>query len=50
MQFIRPTETSQPVMLPLFSEKAPCGFPGPAQDYVEDRLDLNKLLIRQRTM
>ena len=46
MQLIRPTEASQPVMLPLFSEKVPCGFPSPAQDYVEDRLDLNKLLIR----
>ncbi|EAB3138055.1 DNA polymerase V subunit UmuD [Salmonella enterica subsp. enterica serovar Newport] len=46
MQFFRLTEIFQPVMLPLFSEKVPCGFPSPAQDYVEDRLDLNKLLIK----
>ncbi|ADF61797.1 DNA polymerase V UmuD [Enterobacter cloacae subsp. cloacae ATCC 13047] len=24
----------------------PCGFPSPAQDYVEDSLDLNKLVIK----
>lgn len=46
MQLFRLTEISQPVILPLFSEKVPCGFPSPAQDYVEDRLDLNNLLIR----
>ena len=46
MQFTRPTEISPPLMLPLFSERVPCGFPSPAQDYVEDRLDLNKLLIK----
>lgn len=32
--------------LPLFIERVPCGFPSPAQDYVEDRIDLNKLAIR----
>nr|WP_159465550.1 translesion error-prone DNA polymerase V autoproteolytic subunit [Scandinavium goeteborgense] len=46
MQLILPTDASVPTMLPFFSEKVPCGFPSPAQDYVEDRLDLNKLLIR----
>lgn len=46
MQFIRPIEISRSVMLLLFSERVPCGFPSPAQDYVEDRLDLNKLLIK----
>ncbi|EPC5665637.1 translesion error-prone DNA polymerase V autoproteolytic subunit [Klebsiella grimontii] len=46
MLFTRPSEISPPLILPLFSEKVPCGFPSPAQDYVEDRLDLNKLLIR----
>ncbi len=32
--------------LPLFLERVSCGFPSPAQDYVEDSLDLNKLLIK----
>ncbi|STS89904.1 protein UmuD-like protein [Klebsiella variicola] len=50
MQFTRPTEISPPLMLPLFSERVPCGFPSPAQDYVEDRLDLNKLLINIRVL
>jgi len=34
------------VPLPLFLERVSCGFPSPAQDYVEDSLDLNKLLIK----
>ncbi|MCX8957829.1 translesion error-prone DNA polymerase V autoproteolytic subunit [Erwinia psidii] len=32
--------------LPLYLERVPCGFPSPAQDYVEDALDLNKLVIK----
>jgi len=30
---------------PLFLTPVPCGFPSPAQDYLEDNLDLNKKLI-----
>lgn len=32
--------------LPLFLDKIACGFPSPAQDYVEKRLSLDKQLIR----
>lgn len=32
---LTPTESAQPVALPLFLEMVPCGFPSPAQDYVE---------------
>lgn len=32
--------------LPLFMDKVPAGFPSPATDYVEARLDLNKLVIQ----
>lgn len=32
--------------LPLYLERVPCGFPSPAQDYVEDTLDLNKLVVK----
>lgn len=35
--------------LPLFLERVPAGFPSPAQDYVEDMLDLNDLCIRHRS-
>ncbi|MBM3070955.1 translesion error-prone DNA polymerase V autoproteolytic subunit [Enterobacter sp. RHBSTW-00994] len=37
---------TQLIELPLFLEHVPCGFPSPAQDYVEDRLDLNRLAIK----
>jgi DNA polymerase V len=29
----------------VFSDPVPCGFPSPAADYVEQRIDLNELLI-----
>jgi DNA polymerase V len=32
--------------LPLFSSRIPAGFPSPADDHVEDRIDLNEELIR----
>jgi len=31
---------------PLFEAKVPAGFPSPADDYKEDKLDLNKHLIK----
>jgi DNA polymerase V len=38
---------TNPFDLPLTNIKIPCGtgFPSPADDYIEERLDLNKLLI-----
>lgn len=32
--------------IPLFLDRVPAGFPSPAQDYVEQTLDLNDLCIR----
>lgn len=46
MQFIRPQDFGTALSLPLFIERVPCGFPSPAQDYIEERLDLNKLAIK----
>ena len=43
---LRPDTNAPVVLLPLFAEKVPAGFPSPATDYVEDRLDLNQLLIQ----
>ena len=41
-----PVERRTRVALPLFdSPCAQAGFPSPAADYVEDRIDLNELLI-----
>ena len=31
--------------IPLFLSPAACGFPSPAQDYVEQTIDLNQLCI-----
>jgi len=31
---------------PIFTEKVPAGFPSPAADYEENKLDLNKHLIK----
>lgn len=47
MEFIRPAEIRAALQLPLFIELVPCGFPSPAQDYIEQRIDLNKLLIQR---
>ena len=46
MKFYSPTGLGQIAALPLFSDRVPCGFPSPAQDDVEQRIDLNKLVIR----
>ena len=36
-----------PVSIPLFNSKVPAGFPSPADDHVEKRLDPNEFLIDQ---
>ena len=34
-----------PLLIPFFSSKVPAGFPSPALDYMEDRIDLTKMLV-----
>lgn len=46
MMFSRPVDLRQIVTTPLFADIVQCGFPSPAQDYVEQRIDLNELLIQ----
>ncbi|SEL41452.1 SOS response UmuD protein. Serine peptidase. MEROPS family S24 [Kosakonia sacchari] len=47
MQFIKPADFPRAVVvLPLFSDLVQCGFPSPAADYVEQRIDLNELLVQ----
>ena len=47
-----PTDASCPaidpprVLIPQFSNRIAAGFPSPADDYIEDRLDLNQLLVK----
>ena len=45
MQFFRPAELREIIALPLFSDLVQSGFPSPAADYVEQRIDLNELLV-----
>ncbi len=35
--------------IPLFGHKVSAGFPSPADDYIEDRLDLNQLLVHNKS-
>jgi DNA polymerase V len=39
-------EAESHLPLPVFSSHVPAGFPSPADDYIEDRLDLNEHLVR----
>lgn len=46
MQFFTPAGLRHIMALPMFSDLVPCGFPSPAQDYVEQRIDLNTLIVQ----
>jgi DNA polymerase V len=39
-------DASTKIEIPVAIDKIPAGFPSPADDYMEDRLDLNEKLIR----
>lgn len=45
--FDRPAEHLRNIHLPLFESKVPAGFPSPADDHMEGRLDPNEYLIDQ---
>ena len=42
----RPDPAAPPLALALYGARVPAGFPSPADDHVEGRLDLNRHLIR----
>jgi len=46
MKLYRPAEVRDLLPLPLYIERVPCGFPSPAQDYIEKRIDLNDLMVQ----
>ncbi|MDA8481266.1 translesion error-prone DNA polymerase V autoproteolytic subunit [Citrobacter sp. Awk 4] len=46
MKLYRPAELREVIAIPLFSDLVQCGFPSPAADYVEQRIDLNELLVQ----
>lgn len=43
-----PVLSSQPISLPLYSSKVSAGFPSPAEEHVEKRLDPSEFLIDQK--
>ena len=47
IQFIGFAEPTTHYSIPLYQSKIPAGFPSPAQDYVEQTLDLNELCIKR---
>lgn len=44
-EFFTPEVGDRPTELPLFATKVAAGFPSPADDYVENRLDVSEFLI-----
>ena len=47
IQFMKASQEPEILQLPLFADTVPCGFPSPAQDYVEAELDLNDYCIQR---
>lgn len=43
---IKPFSGQKKLKLPLFVDSVPAGFPSPADDYLENSLDLNEHLIK----
>lgn len=43
-----PEKESEFIELPLYAHKVVAGFPSPAEDYIEETLDLNEKLIRNK--
>ena len=48
MALFYPDASARVFKLPLFGHRIAAGFPSPADDYVEDRIDLNQHLIRHK--
>lgn len=38
--------TGKQIKLPIYEHKVPAGFPSPADDYIDKKLDLNEYLIK----
>lgn len=46
VQYLGEYHPTPHLALPLFTERVSAGFPSPAQDYLERKLDLNELCVR----
>jgi DNA polymerase V len=47
-QIILPCKMAPIQLTALYSHSVSAGFPSPADDYIEDRLDLNELLVNNK--
>ena len=47
LRFVLPADVEERIALPVFSTAVRAGFPSPADDYVEHRLDLNDLVLHK---
>ena len=47
-QILLPCRLAPLQLTPMYSHSISAGFPSPADDYIEDRLDLNELLINNK--
>lgn len=47
-QMILPSRVAPMQFTPLYGYSISAGFPSPADDYIEDRLDLNELLVNNK--
>lgn len=46
LELYRPEEDPERKKLPLFTARISAGFPSPADDYIDKKLDLNEYLIK----
>ena len=47
-QILLPCKMLPRLLTPLYSHSISAGFPSPADDYIEDKLDLNELLVTNK--
>lgn len=48
-QVLLPCRLAPVQLTPMYSHSISAGFPSPADDYIEDRLDLNQLLVSNKS-
>ncbi|WP_075182056.1 translesion error-prone DNA polymerase V autoproteolytic subunit [Pantoea sp. 1.19] len=46
MPYLQPAERHHRAHNPLYLERVPCGFPSPAQDYVEKTINLHDMMVQ----
>jgi len=48
-QILLPCKMAPIQLIPMYGHSISAGFPSPADDYIEDRLDLNELLVNNKS-